>query len=220
MAEPFPKFCVVIPCFNEEESIPLLVETLVPVLESATKGSWCILFVDDGSGDATARMIWDLHAKDARFQGLRLSRNFGHQPAVWTGLQHARGECVGVIDCDLQDPPEVLVQLYHKVARDGYDVCAGVRGQREESPWWLRAAYKVFYRVMNWVAEHDYTLDSGDFSVLNQRAHRALLRLGESAPVHRGLRSWIGFKQATVSYHRPPRARGTSKYNVRRLITL
>jgi dolichol-phosphate mannosyltransferase len=176
--------------------------------------------VDDGSRDGTARMIWELHGRDARFQGLRLSRNFGHQPAVWTGLQHARGECIGVIDCDLQDPPEVLVRLYQKVAHEGSDICAGVRGRRDESPWWLRAAYKLFYRLMNWMAEHDYTLDSGDFSVMNRRAHQALLRLGESAPVHRGLRSWIGFRQTTVTYERPPRARGGSKYNVRRLAAL
>ncbi len=220
MTEPIPKFCVIIPCYNEEESIPVLVERLVPAMEAATTGSWRILFVDDGSRDGTARLIWDLHSKDKRFQGLRLSRNFGHQPAVWTGLQHARGECIGVIDCDLQDPPEVLVQLYQKVANEGFDICAGARGKREESPWWLRAAYKIFYRLMNWMAEHDYTLDSGDFSVMNLRAHQALLRLGESAPVHRGLRSWIGFKQTTITYQRPRRARGTSKYNVRRLAAL
>lgn len=215
-----PKFCVVIPCYNEEESIPALVEKLVPHLEKATDGAWRILFVDDGSGDRTAAMIWELNAKDARFQGVRLSRNFGHQPAVWTGLQHAQGECIGVIDCDLQDPPEVLMELYQKVAAEGFDVCAGVRGKREDSPWWLRAAYKIFYRVMNWMAEHDYTLDSGDFCVVNQRAHHALLRLSEAAPVHRGLRSWIGFKQTTLSYRRPPRQHGTSKYNVRRLTAL
>src|SRR5262245_41521121 len=81
------KFCVVIPCFNEEESIPVLVEKLVPHLETATQGSWRILFVDDGSRDTTARLIWELNQRDARFQGVRLSRNFGHQPAVWTGLQ-------------------------------------------------------------------------------------------------------------------------------------
>jgi dolichol-phosphate mannosyltransferase len=210
----------VIPCYNEEESIPVLVEKLVPALEAATAGSWRIVFVDDGSRDATARMIWDLHGKDERFEGVRLSRNFGHQPAVWTGLQHARGECIGVIDCDLQDPPDVLVQLFQKVSVEGFDVCAGVRGKRQESPWWLRAAYKVFYRFMSWMAEHDYTLDSGDFCVFNRRAHAALLRLGEATPVHRGLRSWIGFKQTTVSYQRPPRAAGTSKYNVRRLSAL
>lgn len=217
---PLPRFCVVIPCYNEEESIPVLVERLVPALESATGGSWQILFVDDGSRDATARMIWELNARDARFQGIRLSRNFGHQPAVWTGIQAARAECVGVIDCDLQDPPEVLVQLYDQVARGGYDVCAGVRGKREESPLWLRMAYKAFYRIMGAMAEHDYTLDSGDFCVFNARVHHAMCRLGEATPVHRGLRSWVGFKQTTVTYQRPPRLLGVSKYNLRRLTVL
>jgi dolichol-phosphate mannosyltransferase len=215
-----PKLCVVIPCYNEEESIPVLVEKLTPVLEKETGGSWQILFVDDGSRDTTAQLIWDLNAKDARYQGVRLSRNFGHQPAVWTGIQHARGECIGVIDCDLQDPPEVLMELYRKVANEGFDVVSGVRGKREECPWWLQLAYRTFYRVMNWLAEHDYTLDSGDFCVVNRRAHDALKRLGEAAPVHRGLRSWVGFKQTTVSYQRPPRLHGESKYNLRRLTVL
>src|SRR3569623_135922 len=106
MPEAPPKFCVVIPCYNEEEAIPKLVEKLVPPLEAATGGSWRILFVDDGSKDKTASLIWDLHKKDPRFRGARLSRNFGHQPAGWTGITHAEGECIGVIDCDLQDPPE------------------------------------------------------------------------------------------------------------------
>ena len=215
-----PKFCVVIPCYNEQESIPVLVEKLVPALETATAGEWQILFVDDGSKDATSRMIWDLNVRDQRFQGIRLSRNFGHQPAVWTGIQAARAECTGVIDCDLQDPPEVLVQLYQKVAHEGFDVCAGVRGKREESPWWLRVAYKTFYRIMGAMAEHDYTLDSGDFCVFNAGVHQALCRLGEATPVHRGLRSWVGFKQTTVVYQRPPRLHGVSKYNLRRLTIL
>jgi polyisoprenyl-phosphate glycosyltransferase len=217
---PLPKFCVVIPCYNEQESIPALVERLVPCLEAATEGGWRILFVDDGSRDATAQMIWDLHEKDERFQGLRLSRNFGHQPAVWTGIKAAEAECIGVIDCDLQDPPEVLMELYARVSSGQHDVCAGVRGKREEAPWWLCLAYKAFYRLMGWMAEHDYTLDSGDFCVFNRRVHGALLKLGESTPVHRGLRSWVGFRQTTVVYQRPPRQHGTSKYNLTRLVIL
>jgi dolichol-phosphate mannosyltransferase len=220
MPDDLPKFCVVIPCYNEEEAIPKLVEKLVPTLENATGGSWRILFVDDGSRDKTASLIWDLHRKDRRFRGVRLSRNFGHQPAVWTGITHADGECIGVIDCDLQDPPDVLIQLYQKVSQEGYDVCSGVRAKREDTPAWLRAAYAIFYRVMGSMAEHDYTLDSGDFCVFNRRAHDTLRRLGEATPVHRGLRSWIGFKQTTVSYLRPPRQHGQSKYNLARLSVL
>jgi polyisoprenyl-phosphate glycosyltransferase len=220
MTDPLPDLCVVVPCYNEEESIPVLVEKLTPVLEAETGGSWSILFVDDGSRDASARLIWELHAKDARYRGVRLSRNFGHQPAVWTGIRRARGRCVAVIDCDLQDPPEVLVQLFRKVVREGFDVCSGVRGKREDAPWWLCLAYKAFYRLMNLFAEHDYTMDSGDFCVFNQRVHTALCALDECAAVHRGLRSWVGFKQMTVTYQRPPRVGGQSKYNLVRLLWL
>ena len=218
--QPIPKLCVIIPCFNEQESIPVLVERLVPALESATGGGWSILFVDDGSRDDTPRLIWELHAKDPRFRGIRLSRNFGHQPAVATGVRHARGEVIGIIDCDLQDPPEVLAAMYRKIAEEGFDVCSGVRGKREDTPAWLRLCYSAFYRLMGWLSEHPFTLDSGDFSVFNARAHRALLALPESTPVLRGLRSWVGFKQTTHVYQRPPRQHGQSKYNLLRLATL
>lgn len=217
---PQPKFCVVIPCFNEEESIPVLVEALAPALETATGGSWSLLFVDDGSSDGTARLIWELHQKDSRFQGIRLSRNFGHQPAVATGVRHARAEVIGVIDCDLQDPVDILIAMYHKVRAGEFDVCSGVRGKREEAPLWLSVAYSAFYRFMATISEHDWTIDSGDFSVFNHRAHAAILRLPEAAPVMRGLRSWVGFRQTTLKYQRPPRRHGRSKYNLLRLCTL
>lgn len=215
-----PKFCVVVPCFNEEESIPVLVEALTPALEAATGGSWTILFVDDGSTDGTAKLIWDLHQKDGRFRGVRLSRNFGHQPAVATGVRQARGEVIGVVDCDLQDPVDVLIAMYRKVTEEHFDVCSGVRGKREDSPLWLSAAYLAFYRFMAVISEHHWTIDSGDFSVFNHRAHAAIRRLPEAAPVMRGLRSWVGFRQTMLKYQRPPRKHGHSKYNLLRLCTL
>lgn len=220
MPEALPKFCVVVPCYNEEESIPLLVEQFVPALETATAGSWSILFVDDGSRDGTARMIWDLHRKDPRFRGVRLSRNFGHQPAVATGVRLAEGEVIGIIDCDLQDPVDVLVAMYRKVTGEGFDVCSGVRGRRDEVPVWLGFAYRAFYRLMAAIAEHAWTIDSGDFSVFNRRVHQAILRLPEATPVMRGLRSWVGFNQTTMTYQRPPRQGGASKYNLIRLAGL
>ncbi|MBP7949980.1 MAG: glycosyltransferase [Verrucomicrobiales bacterium] len=220
METSLPRFCIIVPCYNEEDSIPALVEKLTPALDAAADGDWQVLLVDDGSSDGTARMIWELNTRDRRFQGLRLSRNFGHQPAVTAGLQHASGQCIGVIDCDLQDPVEILVQLYEKVSSGEWDVCSGVRGHREEAPWWLRCAYRLFYRFMAWMAEHDYTLDSGDFCVFNRRVHRSLLALRETLWVPRGLRSWVGFRQTTLTYRRPPRVHGQSKYNVSRLMKL
>lgn len=220
MPELLPKFCVIVPCYNEEESIPLLVEQLAPALDAATGGSWNVLFVDDGSRDATAKLIWELHKKDPRIRGVRLSRNFGHQPAVATGVSHARGEVIGVIDCDLQDPVDVLIAMYRKVTEEGFDVCSGVRGKRDEVPAWLGFAYRAFYRLMAAIAEHAWTIDSGDFSVFNRRVHEAILSLPEATPVMRGLRSWVGFNQTMITYQRPPRKRGTSKYNLIRLAGL
>ena len=220
MVRQLPKLTIIIPCYQEEESIPVLVEKLIPPLEAATGGSWSILFVDDGSTDATPELIWKLNQQDSRFQGIRFTRNFGHQPAVATGIQKAEGECIAVIDCDLQDPVDVLLEMYQKVATGDFDVCSGIRGKRENTPWWLRAAYRLFYRVMNAMAEHDYTIDSGDFSVFNQKAHQALLSLPETLWVPRGLRSWIGLRQTSVTYLRPAREYGQSKYNLSRLIRL
>ena len=198
----------------------MLVEKMIPVLEGATGGDWRVVFVDDGSRDGTAELIWRLHSADGRFQGLRLTRNFGHQPAVATALRFASGKAIGIIDCDLQDPPEVLIELFRAVESGECDVCVGQRGRREEAPGWLRAAYKLFYRGMAAIAEHDFTLDAVDFCVFNRRVHRALQALPETMKVQRGLRSWVGFRQKIVQYQRPPRMHGSSKYNLRRLIRL
>jgi len=214
------KFCVVVPCYNEEEAIPMLARQLMPALEEATDGLWRVLLVDDGSNDATARCIWEHNAKDSRIQGIRLSRNFGHQAALTAGLREAQGEVIGIIDCDLQDPVAVLMEMYRQVSEEGFDVCAGVRGKREGTPLWLRCAYGGFYRLMNLIAEHPFVIDSGDFSVFNNRVHQTLIALPEAAPVLRGLRTWVGFKQTTVSYQRPPRRHGSSKYNFVKLAAL
>ncbi len=215
------QFCVIVPCYNEEGSLPLLMAELAPALEKATGGSWHVLFVDDGSSDRTAEQIWQLHWADpSHVGGVRLSRNFGHQPAVATALKFARAECIGIIDCDLQDPVAVLLELFDEVRSGRCDVCIGQRGERQEVPAWLRAAYKAFYRLMAAMAEHPFTLDAGDFCVINARVHAALLALPEIMQVQRGLRSWVGFRQKVVPYARPPRRAGRSKYNVPRLMRL
>ncbi len=138
-----PRLCVVVPCYNEEEMLPEFFETVVPVLEDATRGDWAILCVDDGSRDETFTVITDWHRRDSRISGIRLSRNFGHQAALSAGLAYARGEYIGIMDCDLQDPAEVLAHLYRACLDDELDVCFGIRGRRD-APWFLRAAYSAF----------------------------------------------------------------------------
>jgi polyisoprenyl-phosphate glycosyltransferase len=211
--------CIVVPCYHEEEMLPTFFKTVVPVLEEATEGEWSILCVDDGSRDATAAVISEWHQRDNRICGVSLSRNFGHQSALSVGLAYARGEYIGIMDCDLQDPVEVLIELYGACLRDQLDVCYGIRGRRD-APLLLRAAYSLFYRLINKVADHEWPRDAGDFCVMSARCQQAILALPEQSRMLRGLRSWVGFRQAGISYARPARLHGTSKYNMSRLIAL
>ncbi len=214
-----PAFSVVVPCYNEEEALPSLLEALVPVLEAKVGESWEIVLVDDGSYDRTLEMIARANLEDPRIKGVGLSRNFGHQPAVACGLAFASGQIVGVMDADLQDTPEVLLQMYAKVHEGGFDVCYGVRARREASGL-KNVCYKTFYRMMRWLSEHPWPEDAGDFSVFNRRVHRTILSLPESVRVLRGLRSWVGFRQTELAVSRPDRQHGRPKYNLLRLVSL
>jgi glycosyltransferase involved in cell wall biosynthesis len=212
-------FSIVIPCYNEEEAIPALLSGLVPCLEQCIGRGWEIIFVDDGSRDRSLDLIGSAHASDRRIKAIALSRNFGHQAALSCGLSFASGEIIGVMDCDLQDTPEVLLKLYSRVKDENFDVCYGVRGRREASTL-KNACYRVFYRIMRALSEHPWPEDAGDFSVFNRRVHRAILSLPETVRVLRGLRSWVGFRQTEIAVERPQRKHGTTKYNFFRLWSL
>lgn len=213
------RFCVIVPCCNEEDALPHLISTLTPALEAATGGAWMLLLIDDGSRDATAAIMAAAHARDHRIRGVHLSRNFGHQAALSVGLSCARGEYIGIMDADMQDPVDVLMSLYTTCRRDDLDVCYGIRGKRD-APVLLRAAYGLFYRLINSAADHEWPRDVGDFCVMSARCQQTLLALPEQSRMLRGLRSWVGFRQSGIAYDRPARRHGSSKYNVRRLITL
>jgi len=211
--------CVIVPCYNEEEMLPAFFEAVVPALEETTHGHWAILCVDDGSHDSTFATIASWHQRDRRITGVRLSRNFGHQAALSVGLAYAEGEYIAIMDCDLQDPVAVLIELYRTCMHDKLDVCFGIRGSRE-APLWLRIAYSAFYRIIRNMADHEWPEDAGDFCVMSARCQRALLALPERSRMLRGLRSWVGFRQAGISYQRPARTHGRSKYTLGRLISL
>ncbi len=199
--------------------LPAFFRAVIPELEAATGGSWQIVCVDDGSRDETFATIAREHMADPRIIGVRLSRNFGHQAAVSAGLAFAAGDYVGVIDCDLQDPVEVLVQLYNKARHENLDVCYGIRARRD-APLYLRLGYSLYYRIIERLAEHHWPKDAGDFCVMSRRCHQILIALPEHSRMMRGLRSWVGLKQAGLSYDRPKRLHGVSKYNIPRLIAL
>ncbi len=208
---------IVIPLFNEEENILALWQRLRAVLEPL--GSpFEVVLVDDGSQDATSRMIDGLHARDERVVVVHLSRNFGHQPAISAGLAQARGRAVVVMDGDLQDPPELVPELLLRW-RGGYDVVYAVRRSRQEG-FAKRLGYRTFYRLLGRISDQAIPLDSGDFCLMDRRVVDQLNRLPERCRFVRGLRSFLGFRQIAVPYDRPAREAGRPKYTLKTLTGL
>jgi dolichol-phosphate mannosyltransferase len=208
---------VLVPCYNEAEVMEQLAARLTRAAE-AWNVPWEVILVDDGSTDRTWELTTALHARDPRFKGIALSRNFGHQTALWTALHAAAGDLVVVLDADLQDPPEELPRLFAKW-EEGFDVVYAVRRNRKEGLL-LRAAYTLFYRVLHALAETKIPLDAGDFCVMDRVVVDELRRMPESERFVRGLRSWVGFRQIGVEYDRAERAAGAPKYTVKKLVGL
>lgn len=212
-----PLLSVVIPCYNEEDVLPLLEQRLFAALPQVSP-NWEVVFVDDGSSDETYAALAAMHAREPRAKVVRLSRNFGHQKAVWAGLHYARGGVVAILDADLQDPPELLSACLARW-REGYDVIYAVREKRKEGLL-KRAAYAGFYRILNVVADIHIPLDSGDFCVMDRRVVNVLQQMGERNVFVRGMRAWTGFRQIGIPYERSARAAGESKYPFARLMKL
>lgn len=213
------EFTLVVPCYNEEEALPHFFAAAIPALEEMTQGRWRIVCVDDGSRDRTFALIAQKNLAEPRVSGIRLSRNFGHQPALATGLAYASGRYVGLIDCDLQDPIDVLAAMYRKCVAEKLDVCYGVRARRD-APIHLKLGYWAFYRLIKKAATHPWPEDAGDFCVMTARCVQMVLSLPEHSRMLRGIRSWIGLRQAGYPYERPARLHGVSKYNMHRLVLL
>lgn len=209
---------VVLPCFNERENLDTLYQRLAPLLERVTGGRFEVIFVDDGSTDGCGELLDDLNQQDARFKTIHFSRNFGHQAALSAGLDASTGAGVVLMDCDLQDPPEVIEQFFDRW-HAGCEVVYGVRRKRKEGIL-KRAAYAAFYRSMRMVAQIEVPLDAGDFCLMDRKVVDALKRLPESHRFLRGLRSWVGFRQAGVEYERQGRHAGEPKYTLGKLVRL
>jgi glycosyltransferase involved in cell wall biosynthesis len=208
---------VVVPAYNESESVPLLLERLTRCGDEWGE-MYELVFVDDGSVDDTCALLAAAATGDPRIKVVSFSRNFGHQAAVTAGLRASRGDLVAIIDADLQDPPEELPRFFAK-CREGYDVVYAIRQKRKEHAL-KRASYFLYYRLLRWFSNIHIPLDSGDFCVMSRRAVDVLNALPERSRFVRGLRSWIGFRQAGLAYHRGARAAGEPKYSVRKLVHL
>ena len=213
-----PTLSVVLPVYNERESLEALRSRLLSTLEGLVGGSFEVLFVDDGSSDGSDRVLDALTAADRRIKVIHLSRNFGHQAALQAGLDAAAGAAVVMMDADLQDPPELL-RRFVEHWQQGYEVVFAVRRRRKEGHL-KRGAYAVFYRTMHAMADIDLPLDAGDFCLLDRRVVDTLVGLRERNRFLRGLRSWVGFRQIGVEYEREARVAGEPKYTLRKLVRL
>ena len=211
-----PSVSVVVPVYDEAEVLPALAERLFPVLRGSGR-SWEVVFVDDGSRDASWSVLQRLRADEPRAVLVRLSRNFGHQRALTAGLEHARGEAVAVLDADLQDPPEVLLEMLDRWDQ-GYDVVYGVRTERRGETAFKRRTAALFYRLLERLAPIEIPVDTGDFRLMSRRAVDAFLRMPERARYVRGMVAWVGFRQTGVPYVRDPRFAGTTKYPLLRML--
>lgn len=215
---PNPRLSVVVPCYNEQEVIIACYEALVHALADKID-TFEIIFVNDGSKDATLEILRGLHGVDRRVKVVDLSRNFGHQIAVSAGLAYADGDAVAIIDADLQDPPELILQML-EIRDSGYDIIYGVRRERKGESRFKLLTAKWFYRILNRLSDTQIPLDSGDFRLLDRRAVDALLRMREQHRLLRGMWSWIGFRQYGLEYDRAPRAAGETKYPFRKMLKL
>lgn len=215
--ENIPDVSVVVPLFNEEENLPELYRRLRTALK-AYGISFELAFVNDGSVDATPRLIDELRVADTTVTAIHLSRNFGHQAAVSAGLDYAAGRAVIIMDGDLQDPPEVLGQFIDRW-RDGAEVVYAIRTKRKESLV-KRLGYFLFYRLLRAVSDLEIPLDSGDFCLMDRRVVDVLKQLPEHLRFVRGLRTFVGFRQVGLAYERAARGGGRPKYTLKALVRL
>jgi glycosyltransferase involved in cell wall biosynthesis len=203
---------VVVPVYREEENVRALYDRLAPVLDSLNLETWELLFAMDPSPDRTEEVILELRALDPRVKLLRFSRRFGQPAATLTGMEAARGDAVVIIDCDLQDPPELITEMVQQW-RAGYDVVYAERRTREGETLPKRIVAHVGYRLIKRVAEVEIPPNTGDFRLMSRRVTDHVLALGESHGFLRGLVALVGFRQTSVLYDRDPREAGHSKYN-------
>ena len=209
------KLSVVLPAYNEEAMLLKAAETLKEILEKE-KIEYQLIFVDDGSRDQTWSLITEAARRDSHVTGIHFSRNFGKEAAIFAGLANAEGDCAAVMDCDLQHPPQTLVQMY-RLWQEGYEVVEGVKRTRGKESAIHRASAGLFYKIMSSATKIDMSRAS-DFKLMDRRAVDSLLEMPERNAFFRAMSSWIGFRSTTVEFDVQEREAGESKWSTRSLI--
>jgi len=209
-------YSIVIPAFNEEEVIRESYKRLKQVMDKAD-GPYELIFVNDGSVDRTFEIIKEICKQDKNVKLINFSRNFGHQPAITAGMDNATGQAVVVIDADLQDPPEVILEMIKKW-KEGYDVVYGKRIKRKGETVFKKLTAAVFYRILRAMTTVDIPVDTGDFRLIDRKVCDVMKNLTEKNRYIRGLVSWVGFKQVAVEYVREERFAGETKYPLKKML--
>jgi dolichol-phosphate mannosyltransferase len=211
-------YSIVAPIYNELENLPELYRRVKEVMDS-TGEPWELILVDDGSTDGSTEVIRELGKKDKCVRPVIFARNFGHQIAITAGWDHARGEAVAIIDADLQDPPEVILEMAKKW-KEGYEVVYAVRAEREGESWFKLWTASLFYRLIYRITDVKIPLDTGDFRLMDRKVVDVLKQMRERHRFPRGMSAWVGFKQIGVNYKRAARVAGETKYPFRKMFRL
>jgi len=211
-----PTLSVVAPVFNEEAILHELYRRLTAVLDGAGL-DWELVLVNDGSRDRSLEIMRELHAADARVKVVNFARNFGHQVAITAGTDYAQGQAVVIIDADLQDPPEVILDLLAKW-REGYEVVYAVRSERKGETWFKEFTAKAFYRIIYKITDINIPMDTGDFRLMDRKVVEALKTMREKHRFMRGMSVWVGFRQTGVEYVRAERYAGETKYPLKKML--
>ena len=211
---------IVIPCHNEEKNIPEITERFMKIIEETDLELYKIIFVDDGSTDNSWQEINSLTKKfKNKILGVKLSRNFGHQNAVMTGLKFCKSDLTLIIDADLQDPPELLKEMFDKLKNEKANCVYGKRISRKDT-FFKKITAKIFYRIFNKLSYTKIPLDAGDFRLIDNKIVQNLIKLNETDPFIRGLVPWTGFKQIPIEYDRSERKSGESSYDLKKMLNL
>lgn len=213
-----PTFTVIAPIYNELENLPLLYTRVKEVMDQ-TGEAWELILVDDGSTDGSTDIIRDLAAQDERVRPVIFARNFGHQIAVTAGMDYSRGQAVTIIDADLQDPPEVILDLIEKW-REGYQIVYAVRSEREGESWFKLTTASLFYKLIFKITDVKIPLNTGDFRLIDRKALNIMNNMRERNRFLRGMGAWVGFKQIGVEYKRHARHAGETHYPLRKMMQL
>jgi dolichol-phosphate mannosyltransferase len=211
-------YSIIAPIYNEIDNLPELHRRVSEVMDSS-KEPWELILVDDGSTDGSTEKIRELAKADKHVRPVIFARNFGHQVAITAGWDFARGDAIVIIDADLQDPPEVILELAKKW-KEGYEVVYAVRAEREGETWFKKSTAALFYRLIRWITDVNIPVDAGDFRLMDRKVVNVLKQMKERHRFPRGMSAWVGFKQIGVEYKRAARTAGVTKYPFRKMLKL